>query len=311
MKTIRELGELGLIDRIARRLPPRHAIAGIGDDCAVLPASRPGCYLLFASDPVVENVHYLPSTPPGQVGWKALGRNLSDIAAMGGRPRWAVVSLGLHPDTPIGYVDRLYGGLGRLARRFHCEIVGGDTSHVPANPFVVVTVIGEVPRDRLVRRRGARSSDAIVVTGRLGGARHGKHLRFTPRVTEAEWLTRQVRVHAMIDISDGLARDLHNLHRATRQNVRFEIQAGDIPLARAARGQLDAALGDGEDFELLFTIRRADLADLQRRWRRRFKIPLTEIGRVRRGPGPAVTMVHPDGATDILPPAGYDHFTRH
>lgn len=282
MKTVRDLGEFGLIAKLCATLP------ACGDDCAVLPAGRRDRCWLFTCDPVIERVHYLPETPPFRVGWKAMARNLSDIAAMSGRPRYAVVSLGLRPQTTVRYVTELYRGMRAVAERFGCEVVGGDTAHVRGDQFVAVAMLGEVERHRLVRRRGARPGDAVFVTGPLGGSfPSGHHLTFVPRVREARWLTARYRVHAMLDISDGLASDLQRLVDAGR--VGFEIWSAAIP----CRADVQGALCDGEDFELLFTVAAADAPALRRRFH--------EIGRVIAEP-----VIRLDGKP--LRAHGYDHF---
>ena len=304
MKTVRDIGEFGLIRTLARALPARRARIGIGDDCAVLPTGPRDRYLLFACDPVVEGVHYRAHTPPRLVGWKAMCRNLSDIAAMAGQPRWAVVSLGLRRQTSVRYVQGLYQGLRAAAAEFGCEIVGGDTTHVRHEQFIVVSILGDVERRRLATRAGAQPGDVVFVTGTLGGAQRGKHLRFTPRLVEARWLTRQTRVHALIDLSDGLASDLHRLAEASPRPIGFVLDAAAIP---ATRG-LAAALRDGEDYELLFTLPPRAAATLPRRWRRAFRLPLSAIGRVVRQPG--VILCHRDGTRERLTAGGYDHFLQ-
>jgi len=236
-----------------------------------------------------------------------MARNLSDVAAMGGEPRWAVVSIGLRPETPADWVRDLYRGLTAAARRFGCTIVGGDTTQVRTEPFIVVAVLGEVERDRLVRRAGARAGDAVLVTGRLGGSLRGRHLRFVPRLREARWLGHRFRPHAMIDLSDGLASDLQRLIEASGNRIGFEIDTGAVPIAPAARGRLRAALGDGEDFELLFTIDQQRVTSLRRAWARVFDLKLTVIGRVTRTPG-RITLVETDGRRRPLRGSGYDHF---
>lgn len=295
MKTVRDIGEFGLIARLRNLLvtKDRSVAVNIGDDCAVLRSGVKGKYLLLTCDPVVEGVHYRPGTPPDRVGWKAMARNLSDIAAMGGLPRWAVVSIGLRPDTPVRNVEQLYAGLRAAAGLFGCAIVGGDTTHVAREPFVVVTLVGEVERRRLVCRSGARAGDAVFVTGKLGGSIRGKHLRFIPRIHEARWLTQHFRIHAMMDVSDGLASDLQRLVDAGA--VGFDVVSRAVP----RNGSLRAALTDGEDFELLFAVDARDAEALKRRWP--FRLPLTEIGRAIRR-----RMVLLDGAP--LTVRGYDHF---
>jgi thiamine-monophosphate kinase len=273
MKTVRDIGEFGLIRQLSRQIPLA------GDDCAVLPGGG-----LLTCDPVIEGIHFLPNTPARQVGWKAMARNLSDIAAMGGKPRYAVVSVGLRPVTPVRWVRELYGGLHAAARRFDCEIVGGDTAHVRREQFVVVTLLGHA--DRPVLRSGAKPGDVVFVTGKLGGSfRSGKHLRFIPRIREAQWLVEHVRVHAMIDVSDGLASDLRRLVEAS--HVGFDIASAKIP------GKLPGALTDGEDFELLLTVAPREAGKVRRKF--------YEIGRVIKKP-----VVLLDGTS--LAARGYDHF---
>ncbi|MBI3331028.1 MAG: thiamine-phosphate kinase [Candidatus Omnitrophica bacterium] len=303
MRTVREVGEFGLIERMRRRarLAPS-VVVGIGDDAAVLRGPGAGQRLLFASDMVVEGVHFLRHRVSARwVGWKALACNVSDIAAMGGVPRWAVVSLGLPRGTPVRFVDELYAGLGRCARRYGVALVGGDTVRAP-QVIVDVGILGTVGPRRLTLRRGVRRGDALFVTGRLGGSyRSGRHARFLPRLAEAHALLRRVAVHAMIDLSDGLASDLWQMSRAS--GVTLRVEAAKIPVARAGR-TLDHALMDGEDFELLFAVGAREAAQVPRRLGR---CPVTRIGTaVRRGVG--VELVRRDGHISPLAPRGFRHF---
>ncbi len=251
---------------------------------------------------MVEGVHFRrQDVPPQWIGWKALACNVSDIAAMGGLPHWAVVSLGLPPSTPVSFVDGVYAGLERCARRFDLAIVGGDTVRAP-QVVVDVAILGMVKRGRLVLRSGARVGDSVFVTGRLGGSlSSGRHARFIPRLREAQALIRRVRVHAMMDLSDGLASDLWQLSRASR--VVLRVEATRVPIARAAR-TLHHALMDGEDFELLFAVGARDAARVPRRLG---SCPVTRIGRVvRRGIG--VELEQPGGRVRRLVPRGFRHF---
>ncbi len=306
---VHELGEFSLIRELQGVIGPARGsvVVGIGDDCAVLRGGRPDKYLLYTCDPVVEGVHYQRSDPPRQVGWKAMARNLSDIAAMGGFPLWAVVSVGLRRNTDTRWVKELYAGLSAAARKFDCQIVGGDTTHVKHEQFVVAALIGQVERARVTLRSGARVGDSIFVTGKLGGSRRGKHLTFTPRINEARWLVGNFPVRAMIDLSDGLSSDLRRLVEASRPGIGFEIHAAEIPIARAARGSLAAALHDGEDFELLFTIDPRQVTALRQKWARKFALELTEIGRVVHS-RKKVTIITMDGSRKLLAASGYDHF---
>jgi thiamine-monophosphate kinase len=289
MKTISDIGEFGLIKKLSKHIPLA------GDDCAVLPGR-----LLLTCDPVVEGIHFRRNTPPRQVGWKAMARNLSDIAAMGGRPRWAVVSIGLRVSAPVRYVEQLYAGMHAAARKFGCRIVGGDTTHVKHEQFVVVTMLGEAAHP--VLRTGSKIGDSVFVTGTLGGSLAGKHLTFTPRIAEARWLAARFNIHAMIDLSDGLGIDIYHL---LRPGIGVELYGTEIP----ARGTVHAALYDGEDFELLFTIDPRDVTALRTKWRKKFKLPLTEIGRVVRAPGTVAFIGH-NGRKQFLRFRGYDHFTQ-
>lgn len=276
MKPVSSLGEKGLIARLARGLRPgAGVIRGIGDDCAVLKLPL-GKDLLFACDMLVEGVHFLKQSRADGVGWKALAVNVSDIAAMGGLPRHAVVSLGLPPSTPVAWVDGLYRGLRRCARRFKVNLVGGDTDR-SEKIIVDVAILGEVEKLRAVRRDGAEPGDILLVTGRLGGAvRSGRHLRFTPRVLEARALAARAPIHAMLDLSDGLGPDLTRLCEASK--VSAEVEAAAIPRSRGAT--LAQALTDGEDFELLMAVSPRDAQRLLSWAKKNLPCGLTAIGRM-------------------------------
>jgi thiamine-monophosphate kinase len=307
--SVQDVGEFGLIRELRRIVGSSggSVVVGIGDDCAVLRSDNPRRYQLFTCDPVVEGIHYRPTDPPRRVGWKAMARNLSDIAAMGGVPRWAVVSIGLRRGTDVRWVKHLYAGLQAAAKAFGCQIVGGDTTHVLHEQFVVVGLVGEVEKSRITLRSGAKVGDSILVTGRLGGSLRAKHLKFIPRIHEARWLVTHFPVHAMIDVSDGLSNDLQRLAEASPRGTAFEIHAAEIPISRAARGSLAAALNDGEDFELLFTIDPRQVTALRRNWARRFRTELTEIGRVVTSKY-KVALIKREGSRKPLRAAGYDHF---
>lgn len=299
------LGEDALIRRLARGLRVRRTVLrGIGDDCAVLagPGRRLG---LFASDMLIEGVHFRRGTPAEAVGWKALAVNVSDVAAMGGLPRHAVISLGIPRRTEVSWVDRLYRGLRRCAARFEVNLVGGDTVRAPC-AVIDVAILGEVERDRVVYRAGARPGDWLLVTGRLGGSlRSGRHVRFVPRVREARALGSRARLHAMMDLSDGLWVDLPRLCGAS--GVSAVLEADRIPRHRGC--SLRQALTDGEDFELLIAASAKDAPGLLRWARRNLRCGLRRIGTVvpKRG-RPAVELVTPRGMPEPNSLAAFRHF---
>jgi thiamine-monophosphate kinase len=246
---------------------------------------------------VIENIHFLRSAAPGEVGWKAMCRAISDIGAMGGVPRHALVTVALPPDLPLAWLDGLYRGLTKAAKRFETSIVGGETSRSPGPVFINVSLTGEVDRARCVHRSGGRPGDALFVTGRLGGSSQGKHLTFSPRLKEAQWLVQYHRPSAMMDLSDGLGADLPRLAKAS--GCGFHLEEDRIPNSTGCSS--DAALNDGEDYELLFAIgeRRADA--LEAAWRKNFpKLRLSRIGSltpIGKAPNPSSLR-------------GFDHFRQ-
>ncbi|MDB6165147.1 MAG: thiL [Lacunisphaera sp.] len=302
-------GERRLIAEIRRWLgavSPKSP-AGIGDDCAVLPPAK--CRQLITTDPVLYAQHFDDRVPPRAVGAKLLKRNLSDIASMGGRPVAAVVSLALAPNTKTGWLREFYLGLAACARRYGVKIVGGDITQGPAGFFgAFLSLHGEATGRRVLTRGGARAGDRIYVTGTLGGSLLGHHHRFTPRLAEGAWLARRKEVCAMMDVSDGLAKDLDAL---TPHGLAPALSAAAIPVSAAARtcaretrqSPLVHALGDGEDYELLLVARaRADRAKFERDWKKRFpRVKLTQIGTF----VPKDQM--PAGALLLVDYRGYEH----
>ena len=271
-----ELGENRLINQLTARPKPRaDVIAGPGDDCAVVSAPDDGRLLLLKTDCVVERVHFKPNDKPSSVGWKAMARTLSDFAAMAGLPQFALVTLVVSADREVRWVKEIYRGLHRAADRFGVTVVGGETSRTDGPAIVSVTVVGNVEEDRWVSRAGGKVGDALFVTGKLGGSINSKHLNFTPRITEARWLSANFSIHAMMDLSDGLGADLPRL--AAASGVGFAIEEQALPRTRGC--SVDAAINDGEDYELLFAISPDDTSALQAKWRRKFSdLALTRIG---------------------------------
>jgi thiamine-monophosphate kinase len=309
------MNEFALIQRLTRSLPTNPSVVvGAGDDCAVLDAGVPDRLLLFKTDAVVEGVHFASDTPPEKIGHKALGRCLSDIAAMAGTPTAALITIGLPRDFKPEMVEAIYTGMNALARRHQVAIVGGETTISPERIFISVSLLGWVPRGKGVLRSAAEAGDAIFVTGELGGSLAGKHLEFEPRLVEARWLAQQFSLHAMLDISDGLAGDLRHILEASR--VGAELLATSIPISREARlaakasssakPALLAALTDGEDFELLFTVACRDAVPLLDAWRTQFpKLPLACIGKIKAGEGVTIRDKH---SVRPLTAHGYEHF---
>src|SRR6267142_3238681 len=218
------MNEFELIQRLTRSLPTnKSVVAGPGDDCAVLDFGLPDRLLLFKTDAIVEGIHFPPDTPPEKIGHKALGRCLSDIAAMGGTPVAALVTLALPRSFEPDFVEAIYSGMSALARRHEVAIVGGETTTNPERMLISVALLGAVPRGKSVLRSGAEVGDAIFVSGELGGSLAGKHLEFEPRLVEARWLAQTFQVHSMLDVSDGLAGDLPHLLKAS--SVGAELRA--------------------------------------------------------------------------------------
>jgi thiamine-monophosphate kinase len=297
-------GEIVLIETIRRRAAlPRSAglVLGIGDDCAIFRPSKSPEDLLFTTDLLLEDVHFRRSTHrPEDAGWKALARGLSDIAAMGGEPRFCLLSLAIPAGLEARWLDRFYSGLLRLAARERAPLAGGDVARAGKLACDIV-VCGALPRGTALRRDGAHAGDAIYVSGALGGSALGlatgsgkawrRHLRPEPRLALGRFLRTRIRASAAMDLSDGLSLDLRRLALASGLSAGIETP----PVFRGAT--VEQALHGGEDYELLFT------APARTRVPRDFEgLPLTRIGTMRKGRAGVVLW---NGA--VLPPLGYDH----
>jgi thiamine-monophosphate kinase len=329
--TVRQTGELGLIRRFRQASAAaagQGVVAGIGDDAAVL-ALAPGAALLATTDLVIEDVHFRRRTAsPRDIGWKAMAVNLSDIAAMGGSPRWALVALAVPGSTDAEEVDACYAGMLEAASPHGVAIVGGDTSDSPVGFILNVTVLGEHQGSPRLRSM-ARIGDAVAVTGNLGRSAAGlaalelglaagreelarSHLRPTPRVAEGRWLGGQGAVHAMIDCSDGLATDLAHICRESVVSAR--VRLGRVPVSPAVREAARAfgrdpigwATSGGEDYELLLTCEPAAVDGLARGLLDATGTPLTVVGEIAAG-GPEVIWLGEDGER-VAVPSGYEHF---
>ena len=302
-RTLAGFGEDRLVRRLLAELAPEVlmdksvvADATDGDDCAVVrDALRGGKLLLLKTDCVIEGRHFRPETPAAQVGWKALARPLSDIAACAGRPLHALVTIALPGTTSTARARGIYRGLGKCAAEFGVLIVGGETARTDGPAMISVSLTGEVSAKRCGLRSGGRAGDVLFVTGVLGGSlADGRHLNFRPRLAEARWLAKNFKVRAMMDLSDGLGADLPRL--ALASGVGFHVDREQLP--RAEGITQEQALTDGEDYELLFALAPDEAAGLLARWPERFpEVRLTPIGK----------LTEPGARTEL--PSGYDHFT--
>ena len=298
-------GEIEIVEAIRRRAglsPGRGLVLGIGDDCAIYRPRGGREDLLFTTDLLVEDVHFQHGTHPAEaVGHKALARGLSDVAAMGGSPRFCLLSLAAGARADPRWIAGFYDGLLRLARKTGTPLAGGDLAR-SAKTACDIVVCGAAPRGSALRRDGARAGDAIYVSGRLGGSALGletgkgrawaRHLRPEPRLRLGILLRQRIGASAAMDLSDGLSLDLRRMALASGLEARIE------PPPRFPRASLEQALHGGEDYELLFTVRpRVNVPA------RLAGVALTRIGAMQKGQAGAIYL-----SGNPLPPLGYDHF---
>jgi len=325
-----EIGEFGLIARIAKNTiqDPSTVLLGIGDDAAVLKVGT-DMVLLATTDMLVENVHFNQHIiTPWQLGYKALAVNISDIAAMGGVPRHALVSLGLPRAIPVSFVERFYEGMKHLAALHKVNIVGGDTVSSPGGLIISVTLLGETEQDRAIYRSGALLGDSVVVSGTIGDSAAGlrllldkvdfvdaerllnAHLMPEPQVALGR-VCSACHVHAMNDISDGLASEINEICQASGMGARVY---GDVlPLSdpliafadKSGTRAIDYALYGGEDYQLVFTATSQQLAKISCLLP---EIKLTVVGQITE-PRTGIILVHQSGHEEPLQPKGYNHFT--
>lgn len=332
---VSEIGEFGLIDQLARMVSTaednkapawRHLILGIGDDAAAWQGEA--TIQLATVDALVQDVHFrLNLTSWAELGWKAIAINLSDIAAMGGQPRYALVSLALPDETEVENVTSLYQGMLELARRFEVAIVGGNISRAPLL-VINVTVFGNAEGQNLLTRSAAKVGDEVAVTGYLGAAAAGlemltKRLQFDaeataslkkafvqpyPRIAEGQALVK-CGVKAAIDISDGLISDLNHICHSSQVGARIEVERVPIaPTVKANFGTraLELALSGGEEYELLFTARPGVIESV----RSAVSCPVIVIGEIVADKASKITLVDKKGNPVSLPRTGWDHFAR-
>ena len=277
---------------------------GIGDDCAVLDLCKEGDKLfLYAVDQVIENRHYLPETPPELVAGKLLKRNISDIAAMGGTPLFALVTIAANP-LAEAFLLPFYKGLKEEAEKYHIQIAGGDTARLPYPPplsgsknscVATLSIFGEVKRDKLCLRSNGKEGDLLYATGTFGNSfASSHHLSFTPRLEEAAFLA-GTYTNSMMDISDGLEKDSQRLAEAS--HLSLTLFPDKIPLREGATQE--TALHEGEDYELIFTVSPEKEALLLEKWP--FMTRLSRIGKL-------IGKEHSISSPSSNSKGGFDHF---
>ena len=329
---VSEIGEFGLIDLLAKmiadaevdRLSPDQPIIGIGDDAA---AWRGDASIQLATvDTMVQDIHFsLKTTTWKELGWKSLAINLSDIAAMGGIPQYALVALALPEDTPVEAVTRIYEGMIELAQQFKVAIVGGNISRSPVIS-ITITVLGSSLNNKILRRATASPGDIIAVTGYPGSAAGGmemlvKQLKFKPaattylrdaflhpipRITEGQLLVKH-GITTAIDISDGLLADLRHICKASQVSARVDIDRlpiHEILKANFGERALELALSGGEDYELLFT----GSTEAIDRVKAEVPCPVTSIGKITAGEPGKINLFDAKGTPVEIDKTGWAHF---
>ncbi|MDH7480833.1 MAG: thiamine-phosphate kinase [Armatimonadota bacterium] len=333
-----DIGEEVLIEHLMKEfsLPTSSEglVVGVGDDAAVLDLGGP-MHTIITTDMLAEGTHYrLDLVTPYQLGWKSVASNISDIAAMGGLPTWTLISLGLKPDTDIGFVDEIYRGLVECAERFESKIIGGDTISVRQDSVIGICQMGKIEPNLIARRSGASPGDRILVTGWLGNSRAGlelllrfgmeeaaqlhgwlvsQHLTPIPRVLEARAAVATNAVRAMMDISDGLGADLPKLCKAS--GVGAVVYASKLPISsdlqsaaeRLGMDTLELVVGGGEDFELLMAVGPHDVKKVIKAIKEGTGTRVTEIGEFTEDK--TVEIVMPDGSKRPLW-GGWEHFKK-
>lgn len=312
--------EFTLIDRYFKR-PPRHSVLGVGDDGAILRVA-PGCELVVSTDMLVAGTHFLPDANPEDLGWKVLAVNVSDMAAMGAAPKWALLAAAL-PAATESWIEKFARGFFTCADAFGIDVIGGDTTRGPRN--FCVTICGEVPAGKALLRSGARPGDEVWVSGKPGMAALGlAHLQgrvvlddalradclaalHRPQPRVALGMALRGLATAAIDVSDGLLADLGHILAASGVAARLAVAVSPQPTFPDASLWRDCILAGGDDYELVFTapaVRHAEIAALASR----LGLPLTRIGEIVSGPVGGLTVLTLDGAPIAIDRCGYDHF---
>ncbi|MDH7493152.1 MAG: thiamine-phosphate kinase [Candidatus Saccharicenans sp.] len=335
---ITDLGEFGFIARISpsflKKLPP--GLVGIGDDCAVIPW-KGRTRLLVTTDLLIDGIHFLQDRiPPFDLGYKSLAVNLSDIAAMGGTPRWAFLSLAIPPETEIAWLDEFFRGWRKLESRTGVHLLGGDTTASRNSLAINVVVLGQADSRHLRYRSSARPGDIVAVTGNLGDSEGGlrlilenrpgkklsaaekylvrRHYRPRPHLEEGRFLASRPEVRAMMDVSDGIDSDLRRIMESSGCGVKIYLE--QLPVSAAlqkccrqrAWNLEEVAAAGGEDYCLLLTVAQEKFTALAEKFFQRWRRPLTAIGQVTPERGQLVYLR--GGRPVALGQTGFDHFRR-
>jgi len=315
-KRLSEFTEEELISFFDRpNIPMPHIIKGIGDDCAVLSTGRADERWIITQDSLVAEKHFsFRNDEPFLIGWKALARSISDIAAMSGLPKGALVSLGLPKDLEVDWINKVYDGIYACAEKYKCPVIGGDVAS-SENIFFSVTIIGTA--DKINYRSGAREKDFLCVTGELGGSIIEKHLKVEPRINESIWINENACVTSMIDLSDGIGKDL--FHLADASNAGFDLYFENIPISKDALkiasqdniSGFEHAVYDGEDYELLFTVKEdeSSVELIRHKFEREFGIPFSVIGKETGNAG-EIRVLKKNNFWKNLARGGYEHFKK-
>lgn len=319
------MGEFGLIHHVTRSLlKDSTVITGVGDDCAVVDIAGETWY--FSTDAAIESIHFSRDiATPYDIGWKSAAAALSDIAAMGGTPRFVLLSLAIPEDMKLSDIEQLYSGITDIVHLMHAVIIGGDTTRSVNGLFLDFCVIGTNGQGRCLLRSGSQPGDLIAVTGYPGDSAGGllalqnnitapelcqAHLHPMPRCVESQWLSQQRGVHAMIDLSDGLLQDCGHLSEAS--NLGFHIESSVLPVSTYLQSYaddlkvdpLDLVMTGGEAYELIFTVSPGSATKIQRQFEVQFNLPLSIIGKTTKSwTGVKVNGVVPEKT-------GYDHFLK-
>jgi thiamine-monophosphate kinase len=318
-----QLGEFGLINLLSNKIgkPSKNVVVGIGDDTAAIrtsnfkpqtskqiPISKSQRYLLITTDTMIENVHFnLKSSTFFDLGHKALVINVSDIAAMGGIPAYALVTIGANKNLSVKKIQELYQGIGKAAKKFGVEIIGGDTVQSPKELVVSITLLGEVKKEDLLTRSKAKVGDAILVTGEFGRPAANKYVEVSsslvPRIKESRVIAESCLATAMIDSSDGLVRSVLEICKASKVGARIWLDS--VPLAKKAT--LDQALYGGEEYELVFTTPRSSAVELRDLIQKKAKTKVSIVGEIV-SKKHEVKLVDIHGNVSALKKKGYEHF---